>query len=142
MTNLTAAVLSAQLERWDHLVASRMDVDSTYRRLLSPVFGRRPIEGWAGYQCWFATASCPEGSRTRVLERVRSSFGVDARGVWPAMNTQAALVGDFGTAGECPIAEALADNVIMLPTSSDMPMAEVGYVAESLDAALSFVGVR
>jgi perosamine synthetase len=132
MTNLTAAVGLAQVERWDELVAGRAAVASHYDRLLSdtPV-GSRPQAMWAAPSWWLYVLRT---KRRDDLVRLLRDQQIDARALWPSLDTMPVFKG--GVRAEYPIAHAVSQSAMWLPTWYGMP-AQV--IAEVADAVTSIV---
>jgi perosamine synthetase len=131
MTSLAAAVGLGQVARWDELIAARNRIAAEYDRLLAgTACTTRPVAEWAQYSCWLHTITVP--NREEILAHVRDC-GVDARAIWPALSTQPL----FGTGrGPFPVAEAVAQQAMWLPTFSGMPPADVSFVAATVRQAI------
>jgi perosamine synthetase len=83
MTNLTAAIGCAQIERWTTLVESRNQLALEYDQVIGTSdLRRRPVAEWATEACWLycLTSSC----RQEVLAGLVSR-GIDARAVWTVL---------------------------------------------------------
>ena len=117
MTNLTAAVGLAQVERWDELLGERVRIASYYDRALAGVpVGRRPIADWATEAVWLYTI---ESDRRDAIVNACKRRGIDARAIWPAVPTQPAFR-EFAV-GSYPVASWLAERALWLPTWPGMP---------------------
>lgn len=136
MSNLTAAIGVAQVERWDELVSARNAVSALYTELLDNAScDARPVATWATYACWLHTVLVDD--RARVVDYLRSR-GVDARGIWPALGDQPVL--NTSTDGH-PIARDLSARAIWLPTHSRLTEDETRFVAGALAEALTNRGI-
>ncbi len=137
MTNLAAAVGLGQMDRWDELVAARNHIAAEYNRLLAgTACDARPVAQWAQYSCWLHTITV--GNRAGILSYVRDR-GVDARAIWPALSTQAL----FGKGdAPFPVAEAVAQQAMWLPTFSGMSPADIGFVAKIVRQAITRTSER
>jgi perosamine synthetase len=130
MTNLTAAVGLAQVERWDELVAARNRVAAAYDRALAGLaLVRRPVASWAREGTWLYTIATPE--RAAVL-RACAAAEVDARAIWPALPDQPIF--RAGVRGDYPIARRIADQALWLPTWAGMPEDAIARVVEAVRA--------
>jgi perosamine synthetase len=128
MTNLTAALGTAQLERWDELVGGRVEVERLYdTHLGGGPTGRRPRAPWATPSCWLY---CLTTRRRGDLLRLAGSSGVDARAVWPALSDLPFYRSYCPR--PCPNASAASASAVWLPTWSHMTADEVRQVAALL----------
>ncbi|WP_314224842.1 DegT/DnrJ/EryC1/StrS family aminotransferase [Streptomyces zaehneri] len=128
MTNLSAAVGTAQTERWEELVAGRLEAARLYDvRLAGRGFSPRPKEPWASPSCWLYCATTRE--RDAVVRRARQA-GVDARAVWPALS-DLDLYRPYAPR-PCVHASEVSRTAMWLPTWSHMTPAEIDAVAEHL----------
>jgi perosamine synthetase len=132
MTNLTAAVGLAQVERWDELVAARNRVAAAYDRAFAgvPVL-RRPVASWAREGTWLYTIATPE--RAAVL-RACTAAEVDARAIWPALPDQPIF--RAGVRGDYPVARRIAAQALWLPTWGGMPEDAIARVVEAVSGGL------
>jgi perosamine synthetase len=130
MTNLTAAIGLAQLDRWDELIAARRRVSSWYDQLLSEAACEaRPVADWAEASCWLHTITVLD--RETVLREVRAA-DIDARAVWPSLTHQPVLA---GTAKPCPVSEDLAGRAMWLPTHNALCKDDVVHIANAVKTA-------
>jgi perosamine synthetase len=128
MTNLSAAIGTAQAARWDELVAGRAEVARLYdAQLAEHSLSPRPKKPWASPSCWLYCVTSPE--RDSVVERARLN-GVDARAVWPAL-CDLPLYRRY-TPRPCIHASRISRTAMWLPTWSHMPPEDVAAVAESI----------
>lgn len=138
MTNLTAALLLAQVERWDELVEARQNVASAYDALLAGRISRRSVAKWATEACWLYTVYHPE--RDRLVKALRDA-GIDARAIWPALPDNPAYQ-RYNLDGY-PVARRVAAEAFWLPTWAGMPQETIEEVATALLEALAEVeGVK
>ncbi|MGW2619230.1 DegT/DnrJ/EryC1/StrS family aminotransferase [Streptomyces sp. NPDC001500] len=128
MTNLSAAVGTAQMARWEELVTGRTEVARHYNaRLAGQHFSPRPGEAWAAPSCWLYCVTSQE--RDAVVRRARRA-GVDVRAVWPALS-DLDLYRPYAPR-PCPHASEIARTAMWLPTWSHMTPAEIDVVVASL----------
>jgi len=84
LTNLACALLCAQLERREQLLARRMEIFSLYRRLLAdvPGIGFQPVAPWATLSPWLFCATVDENefglSRDELMGRM-GEHGIETR---------------------------------------------------------------
>lgn len=132
MTNVTAAIGLAQVERWDDLVSARNEVASRYdAELAGSSCRRRPVASWAMEACWLYTVTIPQ--RAPAIEFVRSR-GIDARAIWPALSSLPLFRN--GARGTYPVATRIASTAAWLPTWAGMPIETISYVTDALRRAL------
>ncbi len=132
MTNSTAAIGLAQVERWDELIDGRNRVSAAYDRgLRGSDFERRPLEPWATEGTWLHTVSTSD--RDRVLGACAAA-GVDARAIWPAVPDQP-IFRDAAAPDPCPVAREVSARAMWLPTWSGMPASAIDRVVETLLAS-------
>jgi perosamine synthetase len=132
MTNLTAALGLAQAERWHELIAGRAAVAGQYDKLLGDVqIDMRPDAKWAEPSCWLYTLCCAE--RDRLVDGLRDRQ-IDARAVWPSLDSLAVFSGGVRTG--YPVARAVSRSALWLPTWHGMPAEVIAEVAEAVSTIL------
>ncbi|MEU3199013.1 MULTISPECIES: DegT/DnrJ/EryC1/StrS family aminotransferase [unclassified Streptomyces] len=128
MTNLSAAVGAAQAERWDELVAGRLQVAQRYRaRLAGQGLSPRPAEPWASPSCWLYCVTTQ--ARDVVVEHARRD-GVDARAIWPALSDLPFY--RRYVPRHCDHASEVSRTAMWLPTWAHMSSEETTGVTDSL----------
>jgi perosamine synthetase len=133
MTNVTAAIGLAQMERWDELIAGRLAVQSQYDQLLrGSDLGRRPIADWAQASCWLYAVRSEQ--RDRLVSHLRLQ-GIDARALWPPLHSLPIFAA--GVRSEYPVAEEVSRTTAWLPTWHGMPADLIGEVAAAARAGNS-----
>lgn len=138
LTNLAAAILCAQLERADHIIARRRRVMSLYRQMLTgvPGVGFQPVAPWAEPAPWLFCLTVDEqrfgASRDAVMSGLARA-GVETRPFFiplhrlPPFAAQSARRGDM-----LPVTERIAASGLNLPTYTQMTEDDVAYVAEAV----------
>lgn len=134
MTNLSAALLTAQLERIDELTTRRRGVISLYRRLLaesSDIFpqGR---SGRANPSPWMFSVELGEASesvRADVMRRMLAE-GIETRPVFRPVQDMPYFdpLGGF----ETPVAARIARRGISLPTYPELEPVDIERVVDTL----------
>ena len=104
MTNITAAIGVAQMERWEELVTARRLVAKHYDERLSDLFAenllhRKPVAHWASESCWLYSVYSDQ--RQLYLDNLHHA-GIDARAVWPMLPDNPAYA---GSKGQWPVAK-------------------------------------
>lgn len=80
MTNLTAAIGTAQTEKWDTLINLRNQIALQYDEVFrESSLSLKPVSSWAKTSCWLYTLYSEE--RDRILNYLNQQ-GVDARAIW------------------------------------------------------------
>ena len=141
MSDVTAAIGVAQVERLTGLLAERERVASLYRQRLAAIDGLvLPCEdAGAERRSWFVyVVQLPaEADRDGVIERL-SQAGVASKAYLPVIHLQPLYRERFGfRGGEFPIAEQVAGRSLALPFFTAMGESEVERVAEALEGALN-----
>ncbi|NDC62958.1 MAG: GNAT family N-acetyltransferase [Planctomycetia bacterium] len=139
MTNLAAAILCAQLERKDTIVAKRRQIYQWYRERLDgvPGIGFQPIAPWATITPWLMCLLIePEFGRTRdeVMAGLAEA-GVDTRPFFIPLHTLPPFRQESLARQErLPVTSHLATRGINLPTYTALTPEHVGYVCDALTA--------
>lgn len=138
MTNLQAAVGSAQMERVDDLVAAKRRIQAFYTQRLARRGGARPLPEapWAGSACWFAGFVLDdwEPQAVRDLRGSLREQGIDARPFWKPMHRQAPYAD--APRESLPRTDRLWPRVLTLPCSTGIGEAELETVALVAGSAL------
>jgi perosamine synthetase len=128
MSNLTAAVGLAQVERWDELVAARNAVSAAYDEALAGLaLQRRPVAQWAREATWLHTVA--SDCRTEILAACAAA-DVDARALWPPIPDQPAFA--KWAKGDYPVARDVAARALWLPTWAGMPETAITRVVDAV----------
>jgi perosamine synthetase len=140
MSDVTAALGVAQVERLDTLLAERERVASLYREHLASIEGLvLPCEDeGAERRSWFVyVVQVPEGAdRDGVIGRL-AEVGVASKAYLPCIHLQPFYRERFGfRGGEFPIAEQVSARSLALPFFTAMGEAEVVRVTRALEGAL------
>jgi perosamine synthetase len=131
MTNLSAAVGVAQMQRWDELVSRRRRVGLSYSNYLTAAnYSARPQADWALITPWLATVLLADRDRTVMAMR---NSGVDARAIWPALSDLALY--RSGVRRPCPAASYISAHAAWLPTWSHMDDGSISDVVRTLELA-------
>jgi len=135
MDEMSAALGLAQTERLDELLAARAAVARRYDELLGGIDG---VEiPWSGdedvVRSWFVYVIRlhPHVDRTSFMAGLRER-GIACRPYLPAIHLQAHYRSIGHAAGECPVAEAVADSTVALPFHARLDPRDQEWVAESV----------
>lgn len=136
MTNLAAAILCAQFERREEIVATRNRVFADYRERLAgiPGVGMQPVAEWAVPAPWLfcATFDAAEYGRTRdEVMTLLAAEGIDTRPFFiplhrlPPFREQSTRRGE-----DLPHTDRLAAAGINLPTYSDLSPSDIDRICD------------
>jgi perosamine synthetase len=137
MTNVAAALLCAQLERKETIVAKRRQIYSWYRERLSGIDGIsfQPVADWAEITPWLMSIVIEDDfglSRDEVATRL-SAVGVETRPFFIPLHSLPPFRQLSQFRGEVlPLTESLAMKGINLPTYTAMDEQTVDYICDSL----------
>jgi perosamine synthetase len=135
MTNISAALGCAQLERLDAFVAKKKAVASQYKVLLGEIPGIGFMEeaNWAGSTWWLFTVrirpaefGCDREAVMQALEKQ----GIETRPLWEPMHRSEALAGCYSF--DVKVADQLHAEALSLPCSTNIREAEVERVASCI----------
>jgi perosamine synthetase len=140
MSDVTAAIGVAQVERLDDLLAARARVAALYRERLGAIAGLElPCEdAGAERRSWFVyVVQLPAGAdRDGVIGRLGEA-GIAAKAYLPCIHLQPFYRERFGFGpGDFPVAEGVAARSLALPFFTTLGEREVERVAGALEAAL------
>lgn len=143
MTNLAAAILTAQLERADDLIARRRRVVDEYRRLLDgdPRIRCQDTAPGAVPTPWMFSvrlAGLSAAERDAVIASLRER-GIESRPVFPLVQDMP-FVPDHQRV-QAPIAESISREGISLPTFPGLDLEEIARVCTTLQEVLEAPGV-
>lgn len=139
MTNLSAAILTAQLERISELISKRRRVIEWYSELIGNRTdilpqGSSPRANASPWMFSVELAGAAETQRDSVIHRMRAD-GVETRPVFRALQHMPYF--SEGRASETPIAARLARRGISLPTYPGLNRSDVEKVIETLSSAVA-----
>jgi perosamine synthetase len=141
MSDLTAALGIAQMEKLEEILRLRTAAAARYSELLRGVEGiRLPLEDDADHvRSWFVyVVELEEGiDREHVLASLERD-GVQSARYLPCIHLQSYMRERYGFAeGLCPVAESLGQRTFALPFHAAIPADDQEYVVDSLVRALA-----
>ncbi len=147
MTGYQAAMGLAQLRKIDRIIAEKRRVAETYTRHLSEVGGLRlPVElEWAFNVYWmYGVVVLKDAGITRdQLVTELFKVGIDTRTFFCPMNQQPCLRNALGFREvACPVADALWDQGLYLPSSTTLKEEEIGGIAAHIRRIVEEAGGR
>lgn len=133
MTNLNAAVLLAQIERLEEMVASKRQIA---RRYDEAVINRNdlqtmPRSSWAESACWLYSVRCRSETEAHRLVLHMSEHDIEARIFWRSLSDQT----PYARAPRrlTGISARLSGTVVSLPCSSSLTDEQQARVIAALD---------
>jgi perosamine synthetase len=138
LTNLAAAILCAQLDRREEILAGRQRVFTAYEELLAGIqgIGFQPIAPWAERAPWMfcITVNTGEYGRSRdELMSLLSEKGIETRPFFLPLHKLPPIRIESKSRGEnLPITDALSESGINLPTFAAITDSELDYVANAI----------
>lgn len=141
LTNLACAVLCAQLERRDAIMARRREIFALYNQLLGPISGveLQPVAPWAELSPWmYACRVDPEtfGCTRDQLMAYLADHHIETRPMFVPLHTLPPFREESRRRGEhLPLTDEISTTTIMLPTYTQMSDADVSRVVETIDRA-------
>ena len=133
MTNMQAAVGVAQVERFDGILKRRAAQAVLYEQLFSTT-GKliwRPAMPWCAMVHWLATVSLRRPDlRDPLLQHLKGQ-GIDCRQmVYPVH--MAAPYADVNSQNDFPISRLVSLGSLHLPSTTDLPEADVGRICGAI----------
>jgi perosamine synthetase len=140
LTNVACAILCAQMERRDEIIARRRDIFDAYRTGLAgvPGIGFQPVAEWAVPAPWlFCITVDPSGygqTRDELADQLGAA-GIDTRPFFvPVNGLPPYRDGALARGDAVPVAEALGDSGLNLPTFGGLGADSQARVIESVRA--------
>jgi perosamine synthetase len=133
MTNLQAAIGLAQMERFEKILAHREDQARRYAARLAdvPTLSWRPSRPWCDMIHWMATVSLRNADLRAPLLAYLKEQGIDCREmVYPIHS--AAPYADTNDPSEFPVSRDVSLRSLHLPSSTDLPEADLQRVCDEL----------
>ena len=134
MTDLQAAVLCAQIERFDSIIAKRRRIFDTYQKLLKDIPGIwiKPTPSYCRATPWLFTITVNKiqygHSRDELMEYL-SGKGVETRPLFSPAHLMVPFRDRSTLSGEyLPITEDLARTGMNLPTYNNLTQKQVRYI--------------
>lgn len=138
LTNIACALLCAQLEKRERIMARRAEIFAHYRRRLEgvPGLGFQPVAPWATLSPWLFCITIDEAAFGRTRDAVMAGLGeigIETRPFFIPLHQLPPFREQSRARGEkLPITSDLASRGINLPTFSAMTAEQVDRVAEAL----------
>jgi perosamine synthetase len=139
LTNVACALLCAQLERKDAIIAQRQRVFAAYRALLegTPGIGFQPVAPWAEPTPWMFCITVDERgfgcSRNDLMDHLADKE-IETRPFFIPIHTLPPYQSGPRWRSILPVAEQLGATGINLPTYGGMSSEEITWVARAIRA--------
>lgn len=135
MTNVTAAIGTAQMERWEELCGAKRLIERMYDDYFRSLgVGRIPTPTGVQRTCWLYAI---ESAYAPAIHFKFQEKGINSRLVWPALTSVQPFL--RYNRRDCPVSERLAQEIVMIPTWSKMPPYVQASVAESGEGIIKAV---
>jgi perosamine synthetase len=138
LTNVACALLCAQFERREPLIARRREIFDLYRGLLDGVPGLefQPVAEWAQPTPWLFSVLVDErryGKSRDELAEALARDGIETRPFFIPLHTLPPFREASGARGDrLPVTEKLGQNGLNLPTYTQLETEEVVAVADGI----------
>ncbi len=140
LTNVACAILCAQIERSEAIIASRRRVFDLYEKGLAgiPAIGFQPVAGWAEPAPWLFCITVDETTfgcdRDRLADFLREN-GVDTRPFFMPLHSLPPFREEsMARSEELPVTDVLAASGINLPTHATLSDADVASICDLIKA--------
>lgn len=132
MTNLNAAVLLAQIERLEEMVAAKKRIAETYDRAIAGRNDLQPMPRmpWSESACWLYSVRCRGEAEARSLVQHMGEHDIEARTFWRTLSDQAPYA--HAPRRLTGVATKLSGTVVSLPCSSSLEDAQQARVIAAL----------
>jgi perosamine synthetase len=137
-TNLACAILCAQLERTEAILAQRQACFGSYREQLSSVPGIafQPAADWATPAPWMFNVTVEPreyGCSAAELATLLEQDGIETRPLFPAIHRQPPFREEAARRGaRLPVSERLSASGLSLPSFTRLEPGLLGYVADRI----------
>jgi perosamine synthetase len=140
LTNLACAILCAQFERRDALLARRRQIFERYTQLLKgvPGIGMQPVAPWATVSPWLYSITVDArqfgASRDELMARLAAN-GIDSRPFFKPLHLLPPFREGSRARNELlPVTESLGESGINLPTYTSMKDEDIRKVASVISS--------
>lgn len=134
LTNVACAILCAQLERQEQIIARRRQIFATYHENLNnvPGIGFQPVAAWAVPVPWLFCITIDESefwcSRDRLMA-VLAENGIETRPFFVPLHTLPPFQGGIGCRrGMFPVTDRLGETGMSLPTFAALNETDIARI--------------
>lgn len=146
LTNLAAAILCAQMERRQQILERRRAVYGHYDRLLAEIPGVlfQPVAAWAEVSPWMYVVRIDADTfgcgRDEVMAFL-AERNIETRPMFVPLHTLPPFREESRRRGEClPVTDQVSASAVMLPTYTQLSLADQTRVVETLALARKQLG--
>ena len=134
MTNLQAAVGTAQLEQLDEVLALRDRIREAYQERLAVVDGLQtlPRADWARPVCWMVAVLLPPGTSPPAVRDALAEQAIDARPIFSPLHGMP----PYRRPVHCPVAEDVAARGLVLPTFAHLTENQLDRICDVVIGAI------
>lgn len=138
MTNLAAAILCAQLDRREQIIAGRSRVFSAYEQLLAgiPGIGLQPIAPWAERAPWLFSITVDENEYGRSRDELAACLaerGIDSRPFFLALHKLPPFREESARRNEqLPVTDRVSNAGLNLPTFSALTDTQLEFIGGAI----------
>jgi perosamine synthetase len=138
LTNVACALLCAQLERSEGLIARRREIFALYRQLLGDVPGLefQPVAEWAQPAPWLFSVLVDAGRYGKNRDELAEALardGIETRPFFIPLHTLPPFrEASARRSGILPTTEAFAERGLNLPTYTQLERKEVEFIAAAI----------
>jgi perosamine synthetase len=138
LTNIAAAILCAQLDRREEILAGRRRVFTVYEELLAgiPGIGFQPVAPWAERAPWLFSITIEANEYGRSRDELAAQLfekGIETRPFFLALHKLPPFREESKRRGETlPFTDALSEAGMNLPTFSALADSQLEYIADTI----------
>ena len=133
MTNVSAAIAIAQLERLGEMIGAKRKIADRYDAALAGTVELSPIPSpsWASSNHWLYSVRCSEAAMAEALVAFLNARNIEARPFWRALSSQKPYA-------DAPrvlngISHGLSGTVVSLPCSSNLHATQQARVIDAIE---------
>jgi perosamine synthetase len=140
LTNVACAILCAQLERREAILARRRQIFARYRAALGGIagIGFQPVAPWAEISPWLFCITVDESfgiDRDALMAHLRAR-GIDTRPFFIPLHRMPPYERESRARGaELPVTDRLAATGLNLPTYNNLPDSDIDRIALAIRSA-------
>ncbi|WP_371431416.1 DegT/DnrJ/EryC1/StrS family aminotransferase [Novosphingobium sp.] len=133
MTNVAAAIGTAQLERLDSILSRKREIAALYQRQLCDQFSFQELATGAASSNWLVSALLPRGCDRAAVMAALAAKGIDSRPVFFCAHHMPM----YRTEEHFPVAEDISARGISLPSYPGLTDEQVKEVSSALNKAVA-----
>jgi dTDP-4-amino-4,6-dideoxygalactose transaminase len=135
LSNVAAAIGTAQIARLDDLIVRRRAIAERYRDAFAPLgLTGGPDEPWARRSGWLSSVVLPDPETRAAVRNALDAVSIEARPIWPPLRTQAPYRDAAVLGGTTAI--SIAQRVLCLPCAAHLTTEQQDEVIDRVLAVL------